>query len=912
MLMRQKVFSILALLFGLLPCMSLTAYAASVSYVDGNGTSQTVDATELESTTTSWTDGSWYIVPEGGLTISGRIAVSGTVNLILRDGTELTASAGITTTGATLNIYAQSTGTGALTATGNNGGDPNGGGSAGIGGNGVARTVSGGAGGTVNIYGGTVTATGGNGAQYAGGGAGIGCGGLGYKSSGVQGGTTVNIYGGTVTATGGNGTQYAGGGAGIGGGGNGRYASAGADGTVNIYGGTVTATGGTGGAGGGVGAGIGGGGNGHNSSAGAGGTLTLGVGAKLYNGTDNTGTVLDGNDSESRNYSGSRPQNMFAEVTVAAPATKYDLTLATGSDAHGTVAFTVGGSTATQAEKGDVVTVSVTPNDGYSAKDVTVRAYTSWEAASEILTGGGDNPGLVSDITVTKNETDGTWSFTMPEANVWVVVTYTKNLQDAWIQTIADQTYTGSAITPTVTAKDGETTLVLNTDYTVAYTNNVETGTATVTVTGTGNYSGTATANFTIVADKSALNTAITEAETYYNSIKDDHAEAAAALKTVIDNAKAMQEKGDATQEEVNTALSALTTAKTTAEGAVLTETKTALNNDITAAETYYNSIKDSNPTAAATLLEAINAAKAVKDNADATQEQVDAAIAALASAKTTAEQTVLNETKDELNDDITEAEAYYNSIKDSNPAAAATLLDAINAAKTVKDNADATQSEIETAAQTLTDALNAAKADVALKRITLTIPAKSYMARIDADKRQIENAVAGVKLYSVKSVTNTEVELTAELNVIAAEMPYFIYNDNDTEVEVSIVVSSEDADNVDYDSDHFKGTLVDKTFTDEDMEEADHYVLSGGSSFVWVKDAGVLSAGKCWIELIPTSAAHARRLSIVHEGETTGISTVKTTVDTKDAAVYDLQGRRVMQPTKGLFIVNGKKVVIK
>ena len=547
----------------------------------------------------------------------------------------------------------------------------------------------------------------------------------------------------------------------------------------------------------------------------------------------------DANKSVNIGYPGIKKIEVYGGVAPA-PATKYDLTLATGSDAHGTVAFTVGGSTATQAEKGDVVTVSVTPNDGYSAKDVTVRAYTSWEAASEILTGGGDNPGLVSDITVTKNETDGTWSFTMPEANVWVVVTYTKNLQDAWIQTIADQTYTGSAITPTVTVKDGETTLVLNTDYTVAYSNNVNTGSATVTVTGTGNYSGTATANFTIVADKSALNTAITEAETYYNSIKDDHAEAAAALKTAIDTAKAMQEKGDATQEEVNNALSALTTAKTTAEGAVLADTK------------------------------------------------------------------------NELNDDITAAEAYYNSIKESNPTAAATLLEAINAAKTVKDNADATQSEIETAAQTLTDALNAAKADVALKRITLTIPAKSYMARIDADKRQIENAVAGVKLYSVKSVTNTEVELTAELSVIAEEMPYFIYNDNDTEVEVSIIVSSEDADNVDYDSEHFKGTLVDKTFTDKDMEEYDHYVLNGGSSFVWVKDAGVLSAGKCWIELVPASDAHARTLNIVHEGETTGISTVKTTVDTKDAAVYDLQGRRVMQPTKGLFIVNGKKVVIK
>ena len=126
--------------------------------------------------------------------------------------------------------------------------------------------------------------------------------------------------------------------------------------------------------------------------------------------------------------------------------------------------------------------------------------------------------------------------------------------------------------------------------------------------------------------------------------------------------------------------------------------------------------------------------------------------------------------------------------------------------------------------------------------------------------------------------------------------------------------MSSEDADNVEYDSEHFKGTLEDKTFTDEDMQAADHYVLNGGSSFVWVKDAGVLSAGKCWIELIPTSAAHARALRIVSEGETTGISEELRVKSEKfaTAPVYDLQGRRVMQPTKGLFIVGGKKVVIK
>ena len=32
----------------------------------------------------------------------------------------------------------------------------------------------------------------------------------------------------------------------------------------------------------------------------------------------------------------------------------------------------------------------------------------------------------------------------------------------------------------------------------------------------------------------------------------------------------------------------------------------------------------------------------------------------------------------------------------------------------------------------------------------------------------------------------------------------------------------------------------------------------------------------------------------------------------TTDNVVYDLQGRRVSQPAKGLYIVNGKKIVIK
>ena len=553
------------------------------------------------------------------------------------------------------------------------------------------------------------------------------------------------------------------------------------------------------------------------------------------------------------NYANNVTSITFTIEDSTPAATLYDLTLADGSDVHGTVAFTVDGSAATQAKKDDVVTVSVTPAEGYSAKDVTVRAYTSWEAASEILTGGGNNPELVDDITVTKNETDGTWSFTMPEANVWVVVTYTKNLQDAWIEAIADQTYTGEAIEPTVTVKDGETTLTLGTDYTVAYSDNTAAGTATVTVTAVegSDYSGTATATFTIAKADITMTTA----------------PAAVSGLVYSGEAQTLITAGVASFGTVLYSLDGTTYAEALPQG--------------TAAGTYtvyYKVEGDAN------------------HNAFAAQT-VNVTIAT---------------NKTALNEAITEAETYYNSISETNPDAAATLKDAIDAAKAVQGNADATQTEIDTATTTLNEAVAAAKADVALKRITLVIPAKSYVARVDADNRQIEVAVDGVSLYSVKSVTDSEVELTAELNVIAAEMPYFIYNDNDEEVTVSIVVSSEEADDVLYDSEHFKGTLVDKTFTDEDMQAADHYVLSG-QNFVWVKDAGTLAAGKCWIEMVPASEAHARRLSIVHEGgTTTGINAVSSAAANEDGEWYDLSGRRVAQPTKGIYVKNGRKVVVK
>ena len=77
--------------------------------------------------------------------------------------------------------------------------------------------------------------------------------------------------------------------------------------------------------------------------------------------------------------------------------------------------------------------------------------------------------------------------------------------------TVADQTYTGKALTPALTVKLGNVTLKAGTDYTASYANNTNIGTATVTITGKGNYNDTVKGKFTI-SKKAGENATVTPA----------------------------------------------------------------------------------------------------------------------------------------------------------------------------------------------------------------------------------------------------------------------------------------------------------------------------------------------------------------------------------------------------------------
>ena len=217
----------LAMVFAMVPAVSAAEEVSGLEeylyYDTATGKIKTDYCTSYNPVTDSTTSLSGWRVVEGTIKIDHAVTVSGSANLLLKDGCELTVDGGIRVeSGSSLNIYAQSVGrdTGRLNAYG-------GAYEAGIGG-GRGQNC-----GTVAIHGGKVNAVSG----YTG--AGIGGGGPEDSTWRAGNGGTVTIYGGVVNAVGHDG------GAGIGGGGGYPpypYSVGGSGGALRIYGGSVVAT----------------------------------------------------------------------------------------------------------------------------------------------------------------------------------------------------------------------------------------------------------------------------------------------------------------------------------------------------------------------------------------------------------------------------------------------------------------------------------------------------------------------------------------------------------------------------------------------------------------------------------------------------------------------------------------------
>ncbi len=106
-------------------------------------------------------------------------------------------------------------------------------------------------------------------------------------------------------------------------------------------------------------------------------------------------------------------------------------------------------------------------------------------------------------------------------------------------------------------------------------------------------------------------------------------------------------------------------------------------------------------------------------------------------------------------------------------------------------------------------------------------------------------------------------------------------------------------------DGNQLQGTTAEMT-----GEAGNIYVLNkmnAGVGFYKLSPSGIIGANKAYL----IYSDEAREFFLFDEA--TGISaTLNDNVEMINDNVYDLQGRSVSQPTKGLYIVNGKKVIIK
>lgn len=121
--------------------------------------------------------------------------------------------------------------------------------------------------------------------------------------------------------------------------------------------------------------------------------------------------------------------------------------------------------------------------------------------------------GTLSDLTTA----DGTHKLTITDKDVTISALVSNNdatdVNGVTIAAIPDMRWLGNVgVVPTITMTNGETSLVLGTDYIVEGSNNTAIGEATITIKGINNYKGTTTKTFNIVdftlQDASAVNSA--------------------------------------------------------------------------------------------------------------------------------------------------------------------------------------------------------------------------------------------------------------------------------------------------------------------------------------------------------------------------------------------------------------------
>ena len=189
---------------------------------------------------------------------------------------------------------------------------------------------------------------------------------------------------------------------------------------------------------------------------------------------------------------------------------------------------------------------------------------------------------------------------------------------------------------------------------------------------------------------------------------------------------------------------------------------------------------------------------------------------------------------------------------------------------------------------------------------VSATIPSTSQYATISsAYALDCANLPSGLEAYKVSAVSASSATLEQVTTAVAAGTGLILKGTSNESYNIPVV-----ADGTDISGTNKLKAAVTATLLDDES----FYILKGGQ-FHLIKGAATeaartVPAGKAY--LLASDITLAPSLSLVFDSETTGIADVRSKMADVRGDFFDLQGRKVAQPTKGLYIVNGKKAIIK
>lgn len=115
------------------------------------------------------------------------------------------------------------------------------------------------------------------------------------------------------------------------------------------------------------------------------------------------------------------------------------------------------------------------------------------------------------------------------------------------------------------------------------------------------------------------------------------------------------------------------------------------------------------------------------------------------------------------------------------------------------------------------------------------------------------------------------------------------------------------------YESNLMKGVTEDTYISRTDGDYTNYIFTKKNSNLgFYLTNAGTFPAYKAYLQLPTASVAASKLLTLDFEDETSAINDVAPMKRQEDNKFFNLSGQRVTQATRGLYIVNGKKMVVK